>query len=87
MFPRTELNWQPRRMPVATLNLEVWNSFTSRFNQIFGEESFSNLLSVPRECFWVGFFFCISLFNNGHELAVWKYFMLKFMQSVLLYSS
>lgn len=23
----------------STLNLEVWNSFTSSFNQIFGEES------------------------------------------------
>lgn len=87
MFPRTELNWQPRRMPVATLNLEVWNSFTSRFNQIFGEESLAISSLSQGSVFGWFFFFCISLFNNGHELAVWKYFMLKFMQSVLLYSS
>lgn len=34
---------------------------------------FSNLLSVQREH---GVFFCISLFNNGREWAVCKYFML-----------
>lgn len=42
MFPRAELDWQPRLMPVATPKVEVWNGFASSFNWTSGEGSLTS---------------------------------------------